>query len=137
MTVQQVLPMPPGCMPTRRLTAVELRRLSKQALFAGAEQYLVAFYRRDGAMVLPMQEGKRLMEASGNELHLEADDKITSAGFQERISEILTLVMGGKKTMAITKHAQLKALVMPVEQWINLKQAAGEPVPDWLMRTNA
>lgn len=127
-----VLEMPAGCLKTRRLTAVGLRRLPRHALFAGAEQYLVAFYRRDGAMCLPMQELQRLMEATGHVLSLTPEEKVVSGEFADKISEILTDVIGGKKTVAITKHAQLKAVVIPVERWIELKKAADEPVPEWM-----
>lgn len=134
MAESQVLEMPEQCMPTRRLSAVELRGLSKHALFAGAEQYLIAFYRKDGAMFLPVSEGQRLLKASGQDLLIDKQDQFTSAAFQGKISQILTVVIGGKKTVAITKHAQLKALVMPVEKWINLKGVAGEPVPEWMTK---
>lgn len=123
---------PVSTSPTPHLRTVKAsyyRDLDKAAVFGGAAQALMLHRGLPKAVMLPIKEFERLLKYVPDGVATIGRNVAASVLGQTAGNELLE-VKAGTEILGVTLHSNLRAVFLPYPLWEQMKQAAGESIPD-------
>lgn len=107
----------------------DYRDVDKMGVFGGSAQALIQHFGKVMAIMLPHTEYLRLAGRS-KKVQSTITGIVTAGEIQQRPGSIMLGVKGGTQIVGITRHSELRAVLLPYGIWASMKKAAREPIPE-------
>lgn len=107
----------------------EYRNVEKMSVFGGSAQALIQHFGKVMAVMLPHTEYLRLAGRS-KKVKSAITSMVTAGEIQQRPGSIMLGVKGGTQIVGITRHSELRAVLLPYGIWASMKRAARETIPE-------
>lgn len=106
----------------------DYRNVDKMGVFGGSAQALIQHFGKIMAIMLPHTEYERL-SSRARKVPCVITTVVTAGEIQQRPGSIMLGVKGGTQVVGITRHSELRAVLLPYGVWSAMKKAAREPIP--------
>lgn len=107
----------------------EYRNIEKLSVFGGSSQAVIQNSGKLLMVMLPHTEYLRLAKRSKN-VRSTITATVTAGELAQRPGRLLVGVKGGTEIVGITRHSDLRAVVLPYGIWASMKKAAREAIPE-------
>lgn len=107
----------------------DYRNVDKMGVFGGSAQALIQHFGKTMAIMLPHTEFERLC-GRAPKVACSITTLVTAGEIQQRPGSIMLGVKGGTQVVGITRHSELRAVLLPYGVWSAMKMAAKEPIPE-------